>query len=102
MSTNNKPGNSQYPRDYYFNPLPSSHVLLDPTHDEETLCSGQVSVVVLPQMNVGQPDCEQLGGVTKTGRPSLPAQKLIELTQQAQRRAKVLTKLLNTALEKKS
>lgn len=80
----------------------SSHILLDPTHDEESLCSGQVSVIVLPQMDAGQPDCKLVGGLTKSGQPSLPSQKLIELTQQAQKRAKVLTELLHTALGKKT
>ena len=70
---------------------------MDPTHEEESLCSGHVSVVILSRVNAGQPDCTLLGGVMKSGPPSLPSQKLIELTQQAQKRAKVLTELLHTA-----
>lgn len=75
-----------------------SHILMDPTHEEENLSPGQVSVIVLSHFNTGQqPDCKLIGGLTKSGPPSLPSQKLMELTQRAQRRARVLANLLVTA-----
>ena len=79
-----------------------SHVLLDPTGEEQALCSGQVSVIVLAQMKTDQPQCELLGGLTKTGQPSLSSQQLVDFTLQAQKRGKLLLKLLHTALGKKS
>ena len=59
-------------------------------------------MIVLPHMNDGQPDCKLLGGLVKSGQPSLPSEQLIELTQLAQKRAKVLLELLYTALGKKT
>ena len=74
-----------------------SHVLADPTNEEEELSSGQVSVILLSHLKTGRPDCTLVGGLTKSGPPSLPSQRLIELTQHAQKRAKVLANLLLAA-----
>ncbi|CAI8052779.1 Exosome complex component RRP43 [Geodia barretti] len=74
-----------------------SHILLDPFHEEEELSSGHVSVVVLSHLKMGQPDCKLIGGLTKSGPPSLPSQKLIELVHRAQKRARLLADLLLTA-----
>ena len=77
--------------------LSPSHILLDPFHEEEELSSGHVSVVVLSHLKMGQPDCKLIGGLTKSGPPSLPSQKLIELVHRAQKRARLLADLLLTA-----
>ena len=62
-------------------------------------CVQDMSVIVLPRMNAGQPDCKLLGGLTKSGRPSLSPERLIEVTQ---KRARVPLELLYTALGKKT
>lgn len=64
------------------------YVLLDPTAEEEALCSGSLSLTILSD--------GKIAGMNKKGQPFLSTEEILRITAQCQGRAATLVELLKS------